>query len=348
MDAGYRRMFNSVINAIYEGGMKSEFDYNIVEHIMRYEFYKFQPAHYLGYSFLDAFDDKTKNAIATVMYAFIFGKLKSKDLDNIDWYKEPRFNNYNLFNEQTKYSYIDYSFVMEVIYRSKAFPFSDDREFNRHKFVMEKRHVDLKNGLIKPPVFFDGSSYGVAEVKNHLRHRLSGKKPKVKGKTLFLSIYYHGLDDNMHMINSANADDFYESFSKGYLINWNYGNKFDNVEHPMRYFLPGKALERKFFEDGRYYPYYLHVSIAGFCSSNYKAKFSYEAQEKLYSRYDIICFNLFELPIKKEIIEDFMSYILVFQRKHPEIYIKDVSGRGLYAYRKYSFYEKLKKSEIDV
>lgn len=133
-------------------------------------------------------------------------------------------------------------------------------------------------------------------------------------------------------------------YTKEFIINVTFMNHFDNVEHPLKYLLKWKE---KLLLEGHDEDY-SWLSIFSFNATLIQNADGYNIMDRDCAKYDIICFNFFELPIRDIVIETMMTFLLAFHKRHPNIYIKDVSGLGYLPYKKFSFYEELLASKIDV
>jgi hypothetical protein len=269
--------------------------------------------HYAYSPLADSFSDEKKHELKTLLY-----KLKHEDLKVISRNK----------SDDALDSVFDYSLVYMIkMYFDDDFPFGyQEREYLRHKRIMNRRLKDVKERVLIPPNFNDNSSFGISEMIEYQKNRKWGDnklKPRVKGKTLLLFDF-------------PNMEEEQNSTS---LIRYTFLNKFENVEIPAKYMIKYDYKRKKMISAG---------SFLASLHSLYTRHSGYSGVDKFYSKYEIICFNLFLFPVRDKHIEVFMNFLISFQSHHPDIYIKDVSGKGYNAYQKYSFYEKLKNSLIDV
>jgi len=277
-----------------------------------------------------------------------------------------RVDGYNWFNDSTGiFSYKGLSeavFSIEgttalyhVLLTHPSFPFGFRQPvYDRHKKIMLKRYADIKSKMLIPPNFKDGSNFGLSEMKEYLNdksRRGISPRPKVKGKTFFLSYSSPKMIEDHEngrefKANSYTTMYFREvDFNKEYITNVTFMNYFDNVVHPLHYFLD---IKYKHFKEGNEKLDYGWHSIKSLTRALINMGDGYEYWDEKLSYYDIVCFNLFELPLRGLVIETVMKFLLIFQKKHPNIYIKDVSGLGYYPYKDYPFYEELLASKIDV
>lgn len=219
-----------------------------------------------------------------------------------------------------------YSFV----YKNASFPFGHKTlKFERHKKKMLRRYEDVKNKSLIPPNFNSVTTIGLNDMKNYIDNRSfysRTPKPKVKGKTLILPMF------KFEVNNSMKLNDW---------IIFTYINKFDNVEIPAKYLIKHDYKD----EDSLYQINSIYSMLYDF---NRNGLNGYKRATEYFSKFQVICFNLFLAPMRDKHLEDFMSYLLAFQLGHPDIYIKDISGRGYNVYRKFSFYDELLNSRIDV
>ncbi|MBI9013840.1 MAG: hypothetical protein JEZ08_16520 [Clostridiales bacterium] len=214
----------------------------------------------------------------------------------------------------------------------KEFPFGyKEEEYNRHYKKMKKRRDDIKTGLLPPPKFRLKESSGLKEMMKYIDNKKFGDqraKPKVKGKTLILPRHYlltHGKPKFRDLVNIS------------------FLNNFDNVEVPLNYLLKNNYNSYK----GDNYDCVSLVKIINDLTNGQGLR-EYEMANELFERFEIICFNLFMYPLKGQYVETFMKFLIAFQIGHPDIYIKDVSGKGYSVYKKYSFYDDLVNSRIDI
>lgn len=277
-----------------------------------------------------------------------------------------KLDGYNWFNDSTSvYSYKDLKdavFSIEgttelyhVLLTHPSFPFGYRQEFyERHKKIMLKRHADMKSKLLIPPNFKDGSTFGLSEMQEYLNDKSKrgiSPRPKVKGKTFFLSYSSPKLVEDYENGREFKANSYTTiyyrevDFNKEYITNVTFMNHFDNVEHPLNYLLD---IKYKFLKEGKENLDYRWESIKSITKLLITIGSGYDFWDKRLSYYDIICFNLFEFPLRGLVIETVMNFLLTFHKKHPNIYIKDVSGLGYYPYKDYPFYEELLASTIDV
>ena len=237
-------------------------------------------------------------------------------------------NNESGKNDETLFSYsLNY---YQAIYMNSNFPFGyREEEFNIHKKIMMRRYHDIKNHVLIPPNFKEPSPSGLEEMMQYLDSRKfasQDRKPTVKGKTLILPKV------QIERAESPNLEE---------MIRYTFVNKFENVEVPISY-----LLKHNYYDDNFGYGF---MSI--YIILTYLKQLCMEGYEKItknLAEYEIICFNIWMIPLRDKYIEEFMIFLIAFQKGHPHIYIKDISGRGYNSYKKFSFYNDLKESRIDI
>jgi hypothetical protein len=224
--------------------------------------------------------------------------------------------------------------VQHLLLNHPEFPFGyAQKEYEQFKRILNKRYEDIISRRLTPPNFKDENSYGLNEMRAYLNDAslVGTPKPKVKGKTILITMADY----------SANC----EHQTKRNIINNAFLHNFENVEHPMSYLLK--------------WDYTTHVDhrksgmnvVYGALNLAYRLMYvrsSYEIIDNHLSEYEIILFNFFAYPLRDRYIDVMMNFLLVFHKQHPQIYLKDVSGVGYNGYRKYSFYEELVGSKIDI
>ena len=239
--------------------------------------------------------------------------------------------------------------IAELMYSNPNFPYGYNVDaYNRHTLIMKKRHEDIKSGKVQIPNFFSERKIGLNEMRKYIDERdnnLNVPKPTVMGKTLLLTrAVPRDLFINWHLEKVK--------FGMQYMINFTFLNKFDNVLHPMSYFIK-HHYDTIFKTDTGDLTYptersnlYTWLMISTFIRE-YQNNVKFKFFEK-FVKYDIICFNVMDIPYSDEFIENFMTALLDFQKFAPYVYIKDLSGRGYSQYQRYSFYDELRVSRIDV
>lgn len=216
------------------------------------------------------------------------------------------------------------------------FPFGYQATYyERHKKIMNRRFEDIKTKQLDIPNFKEAKRYGLQKMEEYLNdkdNRFTKTRPLVQGKTLTITSFSH----------------FSDSYkSKSDIINFTFLNKFENVMHPMNYFVKYNYDFSTIKEKAsRYQLFRLESFFADFQErpGSFFETFDWYCSDF----FDIICFNIFTLPLRAIEAETFMNFLIAFHKKYPHIYIKDISGRGYNAYRKYSFYENLLKTKIDI
>lgn len=287
-----------------------------------------------------------KNVLFNIMYARV---------DGYNWFNVGKsVYSYNDFEEAT-FSIRGTNALHHLLFTSPLFPFGFREEaYNRHKKIMMKRYDDIKAKLLIPPNFKDGLSYGLSEMNEYLsdkNKRNITTRPKVKGKTFILNYSNPKLVEDVENGRKFEATSYITKyyrevgFNREFITNVTFLNRFDNVEHPLNYLLDWKY---KFVKHGKEKLNYGWESIDIFAALLIKSGRGYESWDEDLSHYDIICFNLFELPLRELVIETIIKFLLAYQKKHPNVYIKDISGLGYYPYKNYPFYEELRASKIDV
>lgn len=276
-----------------------------------------------------------------------------------------KVDGYNWFNtgeliysykdlEEASYSINETPELHHIIFNHPSFPFGYKQDsYNRHKKIMMNRYKDIKEKLLIPPSFKDGSTYGLLEMQDYLGDKSKRgieKRPKVKGKTFILNASNPKIIDdpkNGREFKTPTGSIFHreESFNKEFIINVTFINHLDNVEHPLNYLLDWKYKFVKKWDETLDYGW---DSLNTFTKLLVKMGDGYASWDETLSNYDIICFNLFELPFRGLVVETVMNFLLTFHKKHPNIYIKDISGLGYYPYKNYPFYNELLASKIDV
>lgn len=222
--------------------------------------------------------------------------------------------------------WIDY---YQIVYLNNNFPYGvNESSFNRHKRIMTRRYEDVNSKVLKPPNFSSSKPYGLKEMSEYIdsKKRVNQPKPKVKGRTLILP---------MVPIHKAGIMNLSES------ITFTYINKFENVQVPTSY-----LIKFDYFDSTSNYKFTSIYDVVREIQRN--GINGYKNATKFFESFEIICFNLFLSALRDKYLEIFIKFLLAFQLGHPDIYIKDVSGRGYNVYEKYSFYDELRSSRIDV
>ncbi len=274
---------------------------------------------YVNSALIDQFGHYEKSKFQAIIY-----NLKYMDLPLIsDWNKE------GFIDEDVDTIFKYWLIFQQEVYDNPLFPFGYlEKEYERHMKIMKRRLEDVKSKQLIPPNFKSNKSFGLDEMMEFIDKRkfaCNEIRPLVKGKTLMMPAFLGFRIEEQKFSN---------------LSRYLYINKFDNVEIPAKYFIKyDYATESNYFMDS----FLAKLRIL----EKWSIK-GYEDTTKYLCEYEIICFNLFLFPIRDKHIESFMNFIIAFQVGHPKIYIKDVSGKGYSIYKKYSFYEKLRNSRIDV
>lgn len=330
---------------IYESQQKNRetIDYELIETLMKTSFFDFYASSYVSSPVARFFDSEPnrKNMLISSLYKLLYGKVV-----DYDWFKDTGFVNRIRGVGDVKFSMIDTVILGRLIYLNKDFPFGYfPVEYARHKRIMDKRYYDVKERRLIPPNFKSSDSYGLKEMIEYVsdkRNRLDKARPKVKGKTLLLTAYEPNCWSTV--FDEITQTEKYDSFDREFITRITFLNKLDNVEHPLSYFINYNYCDNK--DDGKR-AIYNWKSLNEFLETlvNYSG---HAGLNESLSKQDIICFNVFEFPLKPVVIETFMSFMIPFSKKHPNIYIKDISGRGYSAYKNYAFYDELLKSTIDI
>lgn len=238
--------------------------------------------------------------------------------------------------EKGDYYYIlGTNFFHDTLLMHPKFPFGfQAANFERHKKIMERRYLDIKSRELDIPDFKENKRYGLNKILDFMKdkeNRFNQKRPKVQARTLTITSYsYTTLDEQ----------------NKSHIINFTFLNKFENVMHPMSYFI-----KQNYHEDTRKNPnrYQFYRIESFFADLEAMPHMFYDRIDWYISNhFDVLCFNIFTLPLRAVDVETFLNFLLAFHKKHPNIYIKDISGRGYQAYRKYACYEELLESNIDI
>lgn len=298
--------------AAYTGNVMSQEEAELVKDNMKggvlYNFYVNSPL-------ADTFDKYERLEIKTLIYKLIHDDLKCVQ------------TNTDKGNNQYDNLYHQSALLMQKLYWHYDFPFGyQEDDYNRHEEKMKRVLKDVKEKVLDVPNFNSNSSCGLDAIRDYMSNRKwadKTTKPIVRGKTILLFDF-----PNMS---------YDEQKAKG-LILYTFFNKFENVEVPPVYMIKMRNTNEN----------YMVYSFLNLLNDLYNKPLGYKMNDEKMSKFEVICFNTFLFPIRDKHIEVFMNYIISFQNKHPNIYIKDVSGKGYNAYKKYSFYNKLKDSLIDV
>jgi|GEM_PF-2804981 len=216
----------------------------------------------------------------------------------------------------------------QLVYWNDNFPYGIGiSSYERHMKLMRRRHRDVKNRTLRPPNFKSIKPIGLRKIKSYLDCETKEiEKPVVIGRTLILP---------MIPLKNERSMDLKEC------INFTYLNKFDNVQVPAMFMLKHDYLiSDSNYKFGSFYWVLYELERNGL--SGYKNVTEY------FETFHVICFNLFLAPMRDCYIEVIMKFLIAFQLGHPNIYVKDVSGRGYNVYEKYSFYQELRSSRIDI
>lgn len=321
-------------------------DYELIENTLKSPYSTFDPYNLLRTHFQSYFEGQEQCSVIENIFSLTRGKV-----NEYQWFKHVAIRRtYQSFMNDATFSFDRFGKTGRHLYYNANFPFGyHERAYKRHHHIMSKRHEDIKSKLFIPPNFNSSNSYGLEEMRDYLNDKVNTykkKRPKVKGRTFVITASKPQMKFSSEG-ESLKSFSGFETYSKDYAIRHTFLNHYDNVEHPISYFIKFKFASDNVY-GRKFIPTYAWDTLPEIIINMLNPVLGFNFFNREFENYDIICFNLFELPLRESIIEYFMNFMLSFHQGHPNIYIKDISGMGYSAYMKYSFYERLLNSNIDI